>query len=507
MKIKDIKQSLYSMVFCLLVMAGVMGCESNEISVNGGQMPETGGLDNTFAVLTSINHAENEILLDINKASATDGCCVKLTRPAAQTMKFIVTVDESRVESYNMANDTQYPILPANYVTMTNEGVISLETGKIRSSEISVTVNYDEYLKPGIYLLPLSIKKNAGEVNIAESRQTLYYFVNVWPEFDKNKYELGNKGYVQIGYLDPEELNPLLINEIYLMVRVLRPTSSSWYDILFDIVNLQGGTVELDKQGEVKLKIKEDLNYVLNNKKKYLMPLQVQKHKVCLSITGGRQGIGFSNLTKDQCSSLVYQIKKIIEFYNLDGVNILDRNNLYNLSSEKFVSKENLLNFMAHLRSALPDKLITFAESEETPSGLEQTVNDLKLGELVNYAWVDDINNAFNPWLDDSVYKPIVGLKRECWGVVVTKPTSDNDEYRKVDETTRKIAVNGVDKVYIHYLIKNKSGLETSFAALLNLGGSINWHIDIPNNKWNTATIESPREYLDIHSNKWMKDW
>lgn len=507
MKTKDIKQSLYSMVFYLLVMAGVMGCESNEISVTGGQMPETGGLDNTFAILTSVNNAKSKIPLNINKASATDGCCVKLTRPATQTMSFTVMVDESRVESYNKANDTQYSVLPTGYATLTKGGAITLDAGKIHSSEIFVTVDYDELLEPGIYLLPLTVTKNSGEASIAEDRQTIYYFVNVWPEFEKNEYELRSKEYIQIGYLDPEELNPLIVNEIYLEVSdMLSFDTPAWHDILFDIINLQGSTVEYGKDDNIKLRLKEDLSYVLTNKKKYVMPLQAQGHKVCLSVSGGRQGIGFSNLTDDQCSSLVFQIKQIVEIYHLDGVNILDRNNLYNFSSEKLVSKNKLLNFMAALRTALPDKLITFAESEETPSGLEQSVDDIKLGDLVDFAWADEPNKVINPWLENTDYKPIAGLEKKQWGVAVTRLTSNNDELRSIIEG-KQMAIDGVNKVFIHYLGKNKAGLETSFSTLWMVGADINWPFDIDKNLWYLILIKCPNDYLDIHSSKWLKDW
>lgn len=503
-----IKHSLRNLFFCFLAVTGLAACENNDITVDGGQMPETGRLDQVFAVLSSINYAEKEVVLEINKNSVTDGCYLKLTHPAAQAMSFTIVVDESLVETYNEANETELVALPKGYAVLSNNGIATLEAGKMESSRIEVTVNYDEHLKPGVYLLPLTVKETKGEAGVAEESRTLYYFVNVWQEFDKNKYELSDKEYVQIGYLDPEELNPLLINEIYLYVSdMFDPESYSWYDILFDIVNLQGAMVKYDKQGNIQLDIKQDLNYVLINRKKYIMPLQAQHHKVCLSITGGGQGVGFSNFTKEECSSIIYQIKKVVEMFNLDGVNILDRNNFYNISQKNLPSIKKLLSFMAELREALPERVITLAESEETPKEVDKTIDGIRLGDCVDYAWADEQNNAVNPWIDSSVYNPIAGLEKYQWGVAVTRLTSDNEERRRVDEKTEELAKEGVGKVFIHYLSKVKAGLETASTSLWKTGARINWPTDYTSDVWVFSEIKCPDDYLNIHSTKWLKDW
>lgn len=499
-------QVLETLFLCLLAVIGLSGCEENTITALAGQMPETGALDESFAVLSSTSYAENEVLLDINKAASTDACCLKLTRPATQTMSFTVAIDSSMVKSYNETHDTDYPIFPEEEVTLSSQ-TLTLEVGKMQSSTIEITVNYNELHEPGIYLLPVKVKKDSGDAAVAEKYQCLFYLINVWPEFSKNKYTLRNKEYVQIGYLDPEVLNPLIINELYLGVKTIRPATPYWHDILFDIVNLQGATLKKDAQKNIKLDIKEDLNYILINKTKYIAPLQAQKHKVCLSITGSGDGTGFSNLTGNECSSLIYQIKSIVEHYKLDGVNILDRNLLYNLSINKLPSTKNLIYFMAGLRKALPGKVITLAISEETPAEVDQVIDDIKLGDLVDYAWADEQNDAVNPWLDDSQYKIIAGLEKAQWGVAVTKPTSNDDENRRVHERTREIAKDGVNKVFVHYLVRNKAGLETTFSTFWRLGAAINWPLDIKANKWYSAEIECPIEYLDIHSSVWLKDW
>lgn len=501
-----IKQPLRALLLCLLAMAGLAACEDNTILVSSGQMPETGGLDHTLGVLSSVHYAENQILLEMNKTSISDGCYVKLTQPASKSLTFHVSIDESLAESYNSKYETQYPVFPTGHVTLSTDGTLTVDAGKKQSSKVEIEMKYDEGIEPGIYLLPLTVKGNVADTNIAEEYQTLYYLINVWKEFEKNKYELRNKEYIQIGYLDPEELNPLLINEIYLSVRTIRPMTPYWYDILFDIVNLQGAKIKYDK-GNINLDIKDDLNYVLRHRKNYIMPLQAQHHKVCLSITGGGQGVGFSNFTNEECSSIIYQIKKAVDTYNLDGINIIDRNNSYNIMSNNLPNIKMFIKFMAELRKALPGKVITLAVSEETPEGIDKEVNNIRLGECIDYAWADEHNNAFNPWIDDSQYKVIAGLKKEQWGVTVTELTSDNEEQRRVEERTNALATDGVDKVFVHYLSRVKAGAETSASALWLTGGSINWPFDFKNNLWYGAIVVCPLEYLNIHSTVWLKDW
>jgi hypothetical protein len=66
---------------------------------------------------------------------------------------------------------------------------------------------------------------------------------------------------------------------------------------------------------------------VLDNRNKYIRPLQQKGIKVVLSIEGGKDGVSFGSFTEDDDVTLFSQlIKDAIDNYNLDGAEFYDVN-------------------------------------------------------------------------------------------------------------------------------------------------------------------------------------
>jgi len=91
----------------------------------------------------------------------------------------------------------------------------------------------------------------------------------------------------------------------------------------FDFVAL--GSAELKKDGRwVYIDIPPALKYVLENRYTYVLPFQRKGIKVLLGITGGKDGVSFGSITKDDTDFLAVCVKDIVEQYGLDGVEIYD---------------------------------------------------------------------------------------------------------------------------------------------------------------------------------------
>ena len=96
------------------------------------------------------------------------------------------------------------------------------------------------------------------------------------------------------------------------------------------------------------------------------MPIQAPGIKVCLTLKGGGQGIGFCNLNEQQCESLVSQTQILIEQYGLDGVCLWDEESNYGSNPAlPNVDPASYPRFIKALREAMPDKLITLVDIGE----------------------------------------------------------------------------------------------------------------------------------------------
>lgn len=70
--------------------------------------------------------------------------------------------------------------------------------------------------------------------------------------------------------------------------------------------------------------LNENVRHVLENRNKYIKPLQDKGIKVLLSLLGDHDGIGFGTMTSDQISVFVDDVKATVEQYGLDGVDFDD---------------------------------------------------------------------------------------------------------------------------------------------------------------------------------------
>ncbi|QIU96478.1 BT_3987 domain-containing protein [Bacteroides faecium] len=506
------KQILKLTMF-LAAMAFVASCENNDIITDGGTFPETGGIDLTLGVLRSANYAEDNPLLEMDHKNVSDECMLTLTKPAEQTITYTVGIDKTLVGAYNGKNGTNYTPFPGD-VILTNEQ-LKLEKGKQESSKAHLEFTYDKNLASAIYLLPLIVKGTSSNPAVSDSYQTIYYRINVWDEFAPAEYTTEPLVFTHIGYIDTENMNPLIANKLF--YKLGREPHLS-YVHAFSVINLLTATVKYDQSGSMpEISYNKDISYVLGHAKKYIMPLQAQGHKVCLTIKGDGQGIGFSNLNATQSQKLVYDIRKCLEIYGLDGVNLYDEDFSYKKEGDNLPSAANLCNFVTALRQAIDDKLITYAMTEESASGLDQSQNGIELGKIVDYAWTNQFNRLVNPWRednpfgDDSQWK-IAGLEQTKFGALTSTLKSLSQEEGELMEGS--IFDNILDAGYmdlanvfvVNSIAKVVAGVETQGATYLLWGALINYDVLQGINPELVPGL-GKGGYLDIHSDLCPKDW
>ena len=105
-----------------------------------------------------------------------------LTRETSSDVMINLAVDESKVESYNKTNKTNYVLLPAvNYKFLTGNQLTIKSGNTIATDYLKIQLEDREKLSgDNIYILPLSIKEITGDdkgVTTSENYRTVYIIV------------------------------------------------------------------------------------------------------------------------------------------------------------------------------------------------------------------------------------------------------------------------------------------------------------------------------------------
>ena len=376
----------------------------------------------------------------------------------------------------------------------------------------------DNVLDAGRYLLPLSVSSLWN----GTTSKNIYVDVTVRDTYsDPDGYELymGNDMFT-VFYLNTAVFDPRLANDFILE----NISDRNYHRGLGNIVNLRQASIFYDsKVDKVELKLNNDLRYVLEHFTERVLPVQESGRKVCICIDGGAQGIGFCNLTDNQIGEFARSVKKVVDYYGLDGVNLWDRNANYAVSEEKGFQKTNTTSYprlIKKLRELLgPNKLLTVTDYEEPTEYFWDTeaTGGIRVGEFIDYAWSgycanDEPVQIVDPWHKElpSVSKlhprkPFAGLNPRRYGV------SNVTCYRKQDDSL--FALEQYDKseftnsnISVFYDVR--SILQDSYE-----GANI---MDAFIRVWYGSYLQiSPRRLTNYvftpshptNYNKWGKDW
>lgn len=432
MKTYTIKHIL-AVLCCAAVSAGFTACESDTIETSGGKKPDSEALKNTYVSLRSVGSAQKQVTVSLTEGasiSSSDKLYCFQSREAENTFSVTAAVDADKVAEWNKAKDTEFQLFPGT-VTISDEGSMTVETGKKRSDFISVTIS-PVGVAGGTYLLPVSI--SAENMELAPENRTLYYLVSVRTPY-KDDYPVDTELGLSVVYLNTKEYQPLLVDAVTAeKMDMLSTFEIEWTHSYFNIVNLRTVQIGLDEtSGRAMLLLNSDIRWVLDQADKYIRPLQDKGRKVCLSLEGNGSGLGFCNLTDAQIADFVSQVKAVVDNYPIDGINLWDRNSGYGKEGLPAMNTVSYPKLIKALREALGnDKLLTVTDHEEPTEYFWDTeaTGGIAVGEYIDYAWSGYMSNSeginiVDPWDQGGNYvstkyprKPIAGFTREKYGIV-----------------------------------------------------------------------------------------
>lgn len=398
MKKPNIVINLYHAVITGIMFVALTACKENFIR-NAGALPATDG--ENYGILQDAEVTDNEKLVLIHDGIVTPQILTyKLMKPAERALTVYLTpvLDEETTEEWNDAQGLKdvtgqggiiwarrYKPFPAEKISLKEGDKIIIGANALKG-ELSLTLDVTK-LDEGCYLIPVKVVP-ADNFTTKPGSDIFYYRVHVFKKGEQPTSDW-KKPFIFAGFANVSEVQPQIVLEWECLMSdwdTFEDKKTNW----FDIVNLVASVVQYDPvSGMPKLYNNADMAQVLQHREKYIMPIQAPGIKVCLTLKGGGQGIGFCNLNEQQCESLVSQTQILIEQYGLDGVCLWDEESNYGSNPAlPNVDPASYPRFIKALREAMPDKLITLVDIGEPTANFHNTVDGIEVGKYINYAWV-----------------------------------------------------------------------------------------------------------------------
>ncbi len=296
----------------VLLSAGIAGgCNQTEI---GMEPADNSGIVSTTAqkgYLTDENSLRGSVSLDVRTLGTGEVTLyVRATKPSGSASTVSLVYAPELVEAYNDRTGNLYEVLPETQVTLP-AGVLTLEAGSQASegTTLHFTLSGEQQVN-ATYVIPLRAEVVSGEleINTADSEYLIIVKVTENPG-DCDKGADKSKVFCVLETNDVSPLNALSF----------KLEESGKY--LFDAVVLFSDNLILDETtGTVHALVNEQIKSILNNRDKYIKPLQDRGIKVILAITPYWTHAGVANLMPATAEAFAKELKIICDTYSLDGV-------------------------------------------------------------------------------------------------------------------------------------------------------------------------------------------
>lgn len=425
------------------VLAGFTACETDPVERDGGKLPDKEGIENVYGILRCSSSCENivDMILTEGNGFLVNGVYFEQTKPVSENVSIQLQIDESVIEAYNTLTGEERTLLPESNYEFVEGNTLEISTNGKQSSLKRIKF-LAEGLAAGEYVLPITIgEQEQGNVlrdNIIYFNITIREpFVGDYPLDQEEFYpeESGaNEPIFMVFYVNTKDYDPRLVTDFYIRKKQRRPPVELWTRAVGNIVNLRTVVLKYDEaSGRALLDLGADMTHVLSHASTYIWPIQETERKVCLSLEGGGTGLGFCNLTDEQIADFVAQVKVVVETYNLDGINLWDRNAGYGTVEEMpEMNTTSYPKLIKAMRETLgPDKLLTVTDHEEPTEYFWDTVatGGIEVGQYLDYAWSGYCNDGeipqiCDPWHPDDVevskytHKPFAGLDPAKYGCI-----------------------------------------------------------------------------------------
>ena len=352
---------------------------------------------------------------------------------------------EDFVREYSLATKTEYKLLPAAFYKFKLGNSIEVSIGTVETERNVLTVStkdmFGNFLAPGRYLLPVS-GDAAGVCPLGDEPLLIDLTVRK-PYTDPDGYELyEGKDMMTVFYVNTSMFDPRLANDM--VIETDWAGDSPKYGI-GNIVNLRVASVSLDEtSGRVSALPSNDLRFILEHYTERVLPVQESGRKVCICIESGGKGAGFCNFTDEQIADFTASVKRMVDKYGLDGINLWDRGTGYDKEDGTEMNTTSYPKLIRALRQALGNqKILTVVDYREPTAYFDdvQKTGGIAVGDYIDYAWhgynnPNEFLQVVDPWAEDKPYHSkkyrgtkIAGLDHTRYGCIHWAPRKNEDGF------------------------------------------------------------------------------
>lgn len=531
------------MLLAATVLAGFTACETDSVEQSGGKLPDKEEIENVYGILRCSSSCENtvDMILTEGNGFLVNSVYFEQTKPVSGNVSIQLKIDESVIEAYNTLTGEERTLLPeSNYEFVEGNTLEISANGK--QSALKQIKFLAEGLAAGEYVLPVSTEwqGNALRDNILYFNITVREpFVGDYP-LDQAKFypEEGDgnatEPILMVFYINTKDYDPRLVTDFYMTKQKRRPSQVLWTRAVGNIINLRTVVLKYDEaSGRALLDLGSDMTHVLSHASTYIWPLQETGRKVCLSLEGGGTGLGFCNLSDEQIADFVAQVKTVVETYNLDGINLWDRNSGYGKEGMPEMNTTSYPKLIKAMREALgTDKLLTVTDHEEPTEYFWDTeaTGGIEVGQYLDYAWSgynngNEVTQICDPWHPDDVevskytHKPFAGLDPAKYGCINApwyKGTDPSDLIDRTNIYNWRAAGNKQSQILVFQDLMTK--LQNEYEATGHSYGEVCLYF-ADDGKNGTGILAYSNNYTEVTSNltflpdgkigygKWLKDW
>ena len=366
--------SFSKLAVCIVMIILCEACENDSIVVSSLNKNTYVISEEALMFVTDFKGKSNSSTIIELRDKAETGMIVSLSKSASTEVKANLKYDSAVLQSYNDKNGSNYKLFPESSLSF--KGDISIPKGAKKSDIIEITVNSNDLLdNESVYAAPLKAEIISGDVKLSKDKIGFLILVKNLIKMPSAEKESGLK---IISIMEVNDTNPLN-NLCFTLKDSNKP--------LVDMVVLFSANINYDlSTGRVYVYNNENVQHLLDNREKYIKPLQDVGIKVILGILGNHDRSGIANLADNTAGEFAGELKNVIEAYKLDGVFFDDEYSRYQYSPPPgFVqpSSDAASRLCYEVKQSMPDKLVcvyVYGRTRMLPD-----VDGHKSGEFVDY--------------------------------------------------------------------------------------------------------------------------
>lgn len=331
-----------------------------------------------FGSLKDENFPKRMRTIELRKKDITTQLCLHLSQNAPKAIDLKLEIDETLLEKYNIEHGTSFEIFPKELVTIEEDGNILMAPGQRKSDPVDLLFKSSSKLKEGkSYILPISVQSISENIKFLKKENHYLYVIKIMNDIPSAEKASGIKTVI---FFEVNDCNILNAGE-YTLKKTGKPFA--------DVVCIFAANISYDvKSGKVFLKCNESVKQVLNNRDKYIKPLQDKGIKVTLAVLGNHDIAGLGKLSDEATKLFAKELKSYVDAYKLDGIEFDDEySNSGTVPGIFESSPERMARLVFETKMIMPDKLCSVYHIGAAEGGFHDSIDDVDPGDFIDYTY------------------------------------------------------------------------------------------------------------------------